>query len=148
MPAKSLELKHTIKLIRELDNEIDEIEAEIKIIMNEINSPILSIPGINYRIGAMIIAEIGDFSRFDFLIRYLLMQECLPLPTNQDNLIIVIPIWKNVVPGIFDTPFITQPNMFVIGMKILLHILPRNEPKGSIIMLLIPCIQETCKTDL
>ena len=33
--------------------------------MDEINSPILSIPGINYRMGAMIIAEIGDFSRFD-----------------------------------------------------------------------------------
>ena len=65
MPAKSLELKHTIKLIQELDSEIDEIENEIKIIMDEINSPILSIPGINYRMGAMIIAEIGDFSRFD-----------------------------------------------------------------------------------
>ena len=65
MPAKSLELKHTIKLIQELDSEIDDIELEIKSIMNEINSPILSIPGINYRMGAMIIAEIGDFSRFD-----------------------------------------------------------------------------------
>ena len=65
MPAKSLELKHTIKLIRELTSEIDEIENEIKIIMDEINSPILSIPGINYRMGAMIIAEIGDFNRFD-----------------------------------------------------------------------------------
>ena len=65
MPAKSLELKHTIKLIHELTSEIDEVENEIKIIMDEINSPILSIPGINYRMGAMIIAEIGDFSRFD-----------------------------------------------------------------------------------
>ena len=65
MPAKSLELKHTIKLIRELDAEITEIENEIKIIMDEINSPIVTIPGINYRMGAMIIAEIGDFSRFD-----------------------------------------------------------------------------------
>ena len=65
MPAKSLELKHTIKLIQELTSEIDEIENEIKIIMDEINSPILSIPGINYRMGAMIIAEIGNFSRFD-----------------------------------------------------------------------------------
>jgi len=37
----------------------------LEIIMDEINSPILSIPGINYRMGAMIIAEIGDFSRFD-----------------------------------------------------------------------------------
>ena len=55
MPAKSLELKHTIKLIQELDSEIDEIENEIKIIMDEIN----------YRMGAMIIAEIGDFNRLD-----------------------------------------------------------------------------------
>ena len=29
------------------------------------NSPILTIPGINYRMGAMILAEIGDFNRFD-----------------------------------------------------------------------------------
>ena len=65
MPAKSLELKHTIKLIRELDAEIEEIENEIKSIMDEINSPILTIPGISYRMGAMIIAEIGDFDRFD-----------------------------------------------------------------------------------
>ena len=65
MPAKSLELKHTIKLIQELDSEIEEIECEINRIMDEINSPILSIPGISYRMGAMIIAEIGDFSRFD-----------------------------------------------------------------------------------
>lgn len=65
MPAKSLELKHTIRLIRELDSEIDEIENEIKVIMDRISSPILSIPGISYRMGAMIIAEIGDFTRFD-----------------------------------------------------------------------------------
>ena len=65
MPAKSLELKHTIKLIRELDAEIEEIENEIKIIMDKINSPILTIPGISYRMGAMIIAEIVDFRQFD-----------------------------------------------------------------------------------
>ena len=65
MPAKSLELQHTIKLIREMDSEIDEIEAVIQSIMNEIASPITTIPGIGYRMGAMIIAEIGDFSMFD-----------------------------------------------------------------------------------
>ena len=64
MPAKSLELKHTIKLIQELSSEIEEIEISIKSIMDNIHSPILSIPGINYRMGAMIIAEIGDFNRF------------------------------------------------------------------------------------
>ena len=64
MPAKSLELKHTIKLIQELSSKISEIENSIKSIMDSIHSPILSIPGINYRMGAMIIAEIGDFNRF------------------------------------------------------------------------------------
>ena len=65
MPAKSLELQHTIRLIRELDKEIDEIEAAIKTIVDDMAPPILTIPGISYRMGAMILAEIGDFSRFD-----------------------------------------------------------------------------------
>ena len=65
MPAKSLELQHTIRLIRELDKEIDEIETAIKAIVDETAPSILTIPGISYRMGAMILAEIGDFSRFD-----------------------------------------------------------------------------------
>ena len=52
MPAKSLELQHTIRLIRELDNEIAEIEEQIQSIMDELHS-------------AMILAEVGDFTRFD-----------------------------------------------------------------------------------
>lgn len=67
MPAKSLELQHTIRLIHELGAETAEMEAEIKRIMDELNSPILSIPGISYRMGAMILAKIGDFSRFNSL---------------------------------------------------------------------------------
>ena len=65
MPAKSLELKHTIKLISELTAEITEIEAEIKQIMDDLDSPILTIPGISYAMGSMIVAEVGDFNRFD-----------------------------------------------------------------------------------
>lgn len=64
MPAKSLELKHTIKLIKELNAEIDEIDIEIQKIMDNIASPITTIPGIGCSMGAMIISEIGDFSRF------------------------------------------------------------------------------------
>lgn len=64
MPAKSLELKHTIKLIRALTIDIGEIEAEISKIMDKIASPITTIPGIGRNMGAMIISEIGDFSRF------------------------------------------------------------------------------------
>ena len=65
IPAKSLELKHTIRLIEILSEEIDEIEISIRNIMGMNAAPILSIPGINYRMGAMILAEIGDFTRFD-----------------------------------------------------------------------------------
>ena len=65
MPTKSLELRHTIQLIRELDKEIDEIEAAIEEIMDSIQSPITTIPGIGYRMGAMILAEVGDFANFD-----------------------------------------------------------------------------------
>jgi transposase len=65
MSAKSLELRHTITLVQELDSEISDVEAEIRLIIDQISPPILSIPGINYRMGAMIIAEVGDFTRFD-----------------------------------------------------------------------------------
>jgi transposase len=65
LPAKSLELKHTLHLIDVLTEEIDEIEVAISSIMDTINSPITTIPGIKNRMGAMILAEIGDFSRFD-----------------------------------------------------------------------------------
>ena len=65
MPAKSLELQHTIRLIRELDTEIAEIEEQIHSIMDELHSPITTIPGLGFRMATMILAEVGDFSRFD-----------------------------------------------------------------------------------
>ena len=65
MPAKSLELQHTIRLIRELDAEIAEIEGQIQSFMEELDSPITTIPGLGFRMAAMILAEVGDFSRFD-----------------------------------------------------------------------------------
>lgn len=62
MPTKSPELQHTICLICELDAEIEDIKATIQS-MNA--APITTIPGIGFRMGAMILAEIGGFSRFD-----------------------------------------------------------------------------------
>ena len=63
MASKSMELRHTIYLI--ISDEINEIESAINTIMDSIDSPITTIPGIKNRMGAMIIAEIGDFTRFD-----------------------------------------------------------------------------------
>ena len=65
MPAKSLELQHTIRLMRELDAEIAEVEEQIQSLMDELNSPITTIPGMGFRMASMILAEVGDFSRFD-----------------------------------------------------------------------------------
>jgi transposase len=64
MPAKSLELKHTIKLIGELSAEIKEIEAEIKKLVDETGTTLLTIPGLSYNTVAVILAEVGDFSNF------------------------------------------------------------------------------------
>lgn len=64
MPAKSLELKHTIKLISELTTKISEIEIEIKHIVDELGTTLLTVPGIGYTTAAYILAEIGDFSNF------------------------------------------------------------------------------------
>ena len=65
MASKSMELRHTIYLIQVISDEINEIESAINTIMDSIDSPITTIPGIKNRMGAMIIAEIGDFTRFD-----------------------------------------------------------------------------------
>ena len=62
--AMGFELQQTIRLIDNLQAEIDAVDKQIKEVMKEINSPILSIPGISYTLGSIIIAEIGDISNF------------------------------------------------------------------------------------
>ena len=101
MPAKSLELKHTLRLIGELDSEISEIESEIKRIMDEIHSPILTIPGIGYRMGAMILAEIGDFSRFDSPDKILHMPELLHLLSIRADGILLFPHGETGIAAIY-----------------------------------------------
>ena len=78
LPAKSLELRHTIRLFRELNDEIFEIETEIKKIMDFIDSPTLSVPEISYGLGVVIVSEVGDFSRFDNADKLLAFAGCSP----------------------------------------------------------------------
>ena len=136
MPAKSLELKHTIKLIRELTSDIDEIEHEIKLIMDEINSPILSIPRNQLPYGSYDHCRNRRFQPFlILLIKSWLMPDYLLLHTSQDNLMAHTPTWKSVVPDIYDMPYTMQPNMSVTGIQHSLNIWQRNEPKANITML-------------
>lgn len=60
----SLELQMAFKTISFFDEQISQIESEIKRIMDEIDSPILTVPGISYTLGAVILSEVGDISRF------------------------------------------------------------------------------------
>ena len=62
--ATGFELQQTIRLIQNLEDEIAILNNEIKAIMDEINSPILSVPGIGYILGAIILSEIGNVKNF------------------------------------------------------------------------------------
>ena len=61
----SFELKQTISIIQFIQEQLDDVEKKIKQILKEINSPILTIPGISFKTAGSILAEIGDISRFD-----------------------------------------------------------------------------------
>lgn len=63
--ATSFELSQTLYLIEIITNEISKLDQEIKSIMTELNSPLLSVPGISFKLGSIILAEIGDINRFD-----------------------------------------------------------------------------------
>ncbi len=141
MPAKSLELKHTIKLIQELTSEIDEIENEIKIIMDEINSPILSIPGINYRMGAMILAEIGDFSRFDSADKILAYAGMSPSTYQSGQLDNCYSHMEKRGSRYLRYALYNATKYVCHGMNPLEHILLRNERRASIITLLYLMLQ-------
>ena len=66
-------IKSLICQIEAINAQIEKLDEKLVPIMEEINSPILSIPGIGINLAAMIIAEIGDINRFensDKLIKY------------------------------------------------------------------------------
>ena len=60
----SIQIKHSLKQIELLDSQIKEIDLKIKEIMDELNSVILTIPGISYTLGAIILSEIGNIDKF------------------------------------------------------------------------------------
>lgn len=62
--ADALSLSMTLEEIDFFSRQIERVEREIHLIFKEHPSPILTIPGIGEVIGAMIISEIGNISRF------------------------------------------------------------------------------------
>ncbi len=61
----SFELKNMIKSIRFYSQLIKETDKEIKELMDERPSSLLTIPNISYRLVSVILAEYGDIRKFD-----------------------------------------------------------------------------------
>ena len=64
-PAQSFEMRQVINSILFYQSQIDEIDKELKKMIIELNTPILTIPGISYVTAAFILAEIGNINNFD-----------------------------------------------------------------------------------
>lgn len=62
--ALSIQITHTISQIELLDSQLEHVEAEMTDIMKFNDSVIMTIPGIGYINGGMILGEIGDVHRF------------------------------------------------------------------------------------
>ena len=60
----SIQVTHTIQQIELLDSQLERVEAEMTEIMKFNDSVIMTIPGIGYINGGMILGEIGDIHHF------------------------------------------------------------------------------------
>ena len=61
----SFQLRALLEQMRFIEKQVSDTEAEISAIMEELNSPITTIPGIGPVLGAVILGEIGDIRRFE-----------------------------------------------------------------------------------
>ena len=63
--VKALELQQTILFIKTFEEQIKQVEAKINPIIDSLHSPLITVPGISYRMAAIIIAETENFTNFD-----------------------------------------------------------------------------------
>lgn len=64
-PAVSFRLVQDIKALEFLIEQIDEVNKQIKLLLDEMDNPIMSIPGVGIEIGPSLIAEIGNIEKFE-----------------------------------------------------------------------------------
>lgn len=60
----SIQIKHSLKQIELLDEQLKEIDLKIKEIIDVLNFVILTIPGISYTLGSIILSYIGNINKF------------------------------------------------------------------------------------
>ena len=72
------ELKHLAKQISFLQKEVEDVDAKLLAILQKLNTPILSIPGVGVSTGATILAEIGNIKNFETSAKLLAFVGCEP----------------------------------------------------------------------
>lgn len=60
-----MEIRHLVGLIRQITEDLKEVDKKIEEYSRELNSPILSIPGISHFSCTSIVTEIGSIDKFD-----------------------------------------------------------------------------------
>jgi transposase len=63
--AFAFQIRQMIAQIKFIEDRLADLEAEISRLLNEINSVITTIIGVGDTLGAVVVSEIGDISRFD-----------------------------------------------------------------------------------
>ena len=74
----AFELKHVAKQISFLQDELELLEERMGAMLNKLETPILSIPGIGVNTGAAILAEIGNIKNFKTPAKLLAFVGCEP----------------------------------------------------------------------
>ncbi len=64
LDSYSIQIKCLIEQIKVIEDQIELLESEIELIVKNLNTPILTIPGIGLVTGATILAELGDINKF------------------------------------------------------------------------------------
>lgn len=63
--SMAFELQQTIRIIQNIQTEIDILDRKLKEIVISLKTPLITIPGISFVLAAIILAEIGDILKFD-----------------------------------------------------------------------------------
>lgn len=63
-PAMAFELQQTIRLIQNVQIELDLLNSRIAAVVDTVQTPLMTIPGIGHTLAAVILAEIGTIERF------------------------------------------------------------------------------------
>ncbi len=100
----SIQVTHTIQQIELLDSQLERVETEMTEIMKFNDSVIMTIPGIGYINGGMILGEIGDIHRFSNQTSCLLLQVWILLFISLVTFRLRKPECPNVALVFYDMP--------------------------------------------